>query len=303
MAVSASLFLAAENLTSFSDIKAPEVERLIRCAESVGKSWSGSWLGYHSRVYYKNLNPPPSGAHFSMEWGFLDAFNMGTVGDWHEYEFEYIVEHIYNEVGGLDVLSACGEQAERAEHAIEEVKAEVLSLIYSNYNVDSDKFLSGLVNTVEKTKVFTYADCVEYMRPSGSMMSRDMIALEKGFTTPPHIHVIATAMALKTKISVASDLRKEIIKLASHIKNLEGKQIMTERVGTNVFIGHGRAPAWRELKDFIGDRLGLPWDEFNRVPIAGLHNTARLSQMLDQACIAFLIMTAEDETADRKSVV
>ena len=55
---------------------------------------------------------------------------------------------------------------------------------------------------------------------------------------------------------------------------------------------------WRELKDFIGDRLGLPYDEFNRVPVAGVTNVARLSEMLDAAAIAFLILTAEDEQAD-----
>jgi predicted nucleotide-binding protein len=65
-----------------------------------------------------------------------------------------------------------------------------------------------------------------------------------------------------------------------------------------VFIGHGRAGAWRELKDFIQDRVRLPWDEFNRVPVAGVTNVARLSEMLDAASIAFLVMTAEDEMAD-----
>ena len=56
--------------------------------------------------------------------------------------------------------------------------------------------------------------------------------------------------------------------------------------------------AWKDLKDFIQDRLGLAWDEFNRVPVAGVTNIARLSQMLDDAGIAFLVMTAEDEQRD-----
>jgi len=67
-----------------------------------------------------------------------------------------------------------------------------------------------------------------------------------------------------------------------------------------VFIGHGRSPLWRELKDFVEDRLNLPADEFNRVPVAGFTNIARLSEMLDAAAIAFVIMTAEDETNEGK---
>ena len=55
-----------------------------------------------------------------------------------------------------------------------------------------------------------------------------------------------------------------------------------------------------KLKDFIQDRLRLPWDEFNRVPVAGVTNITRLSEMLDAAAIAFIVMTAEDELADGK---
>jgi len=72
-------------------------------------------------------------------------------------------------------------------------------------------------------------------------------------------------------------------------------------MGATVFIGHGGSPLWRELKDYIHDRLSLPWTEFNRVSAAGVAHTARLSEMLDTAAIAFLVMTAEDELADGKT--
>ena len=66
----------------------------------------------------------------------------------------------------------------------------------------------------------------------------------------------------------------------------------------SIFLGHGRSPVWRELKDFLADRLALPWDEFNRDSVAGIATTERLVQMLDNASFAFLVMTAEDEHAD-----
>jgi predicted nucleotide-binding protein len=68
-----------------------------------------------------------------------------------------------------------------------------------------------------------------------------------------------------------------------------------------VFIGHGRSPLWRELKDYIIDRIKLPYDEFNRVPVAGITSIDRLLQMLDSAAIALLVLTAEDEHADGSS--
>ena len=65
--------------------------------------------------------------------------------------------------------------------------------------------------------------------------------------------------------------------------------------GARVFIGHGRSPIWRELKDFIEDKLSLPVDEFNSVQTAGTSTTGRLIEMLSSAAIAFLVMTGEDE--------
>lgn len=70
------------------------------------------------------------------------------------------------------------------------------------------------------------------------------------------------------------------------------------REGTKVFIGHGHSKQWLALKDFIEGRMRLEWDEFNRVATAGVSTAERLKKMLDEATIAFLILTAEDETAD-----
>jgi predicted nucleotide-binding protein len=67
-----------------------------------------------------------------------------------------------------------------------------------------------------------------------------------------------------------------------------------------VFIGHGRSHLWRELKDFISDRLQLRWEEFNRTPVAGFSTSERLETMLSQSTFAFLIMTAEEERSDAK---
>jgi predicted nucleotide-binding protein len=70
--------------------------------------------------------------------------------------------------------------------------------------------------------------------------------------------------------------------------------------GKYVVIGHGQSEIWRVLKDFIQDRLKLPVDEFNRVAVAGMQTTDRLSQMLNEAAMAFLVMTAEDQQPDGK---
>lgn len=63
-----------------------------------------------------------------------------------------------------------------------------------------------------------------------------------------------------------------------------------------VFVGHGRSDAWRRLSDYLENHLGLEVVEFNREPTAGRTTIARLSDMLNKASFAVLVMTGEDET-------
>jgi predicted nucleotide-binding protein len=61
-----------------------------------------------------------------------------------------------------------------------------------------------------------------------------------------------------------------------------------------------RSLLWRELKDFVEDRLALACDEYNQASTAGLSRKERLATMLDNASFAFLVCTAEDELMDGK---
>lgn len=291
------LFKYAQKLESHIQFESKDIDALIAAAELVGKSWSGSWLGYHSRVYYVSFQVPPPGALFSQEWGLMDAFRMGSRGAWEECVFDDVVAHIEN-IAGNPSIENLSKLSKMSETVFEEVKSDTLSILHAQHRIDGDKFLSGLVEKIEKLKILDISDFISYWQPKGQKMSRDMIAIEKGFVTPPHISVLANQNALLYPFTACDELRKLIVKVASHIENLESRSVKDQRIGTNIFIGHGRSGDWRELKDFVKDRLNLPWDEFNRVPVAGVTNITRLSQMLEQACFAFLVMTAEDEQAD-----
>lgn len=65
-----------------------------------------------------------------------------------------------------------------------------------------------------------------------------------------------------------------------------------------IFIGHGRSHLWREFKDFLVETLGLEYEEFDCISAAGKSINNRLEEMLDKSCMAFLIMTGEDEHSD-----
>ncbi|MGA2281561.1 MAG: TIR domain-containing protein [Verrucomicrobiota bacterium] len=281
------------NESKFSS-KAAELRKV---AEEVGQSASGSSLGYHSRVYYANFQPPPAGAHFSHEWGlYAESFINDTTGEWREYKYEDVISYIHSraEVTQKD-LTAIGGAANQIEDEFEKGKSEFLSVISVAMESRSDSFLDNLKKEVEKMKTFDANSVAQVMQRSGKFFTRDSVAATAGFLCPPHVWIIANVITFQQPADLCEKLAKVCRRAASHLEITEKKKQRSERVETNVFIGHGNSPVWKDFKDFIQDRLKLPWDEFNRVPVAGISNVARLSQMLDEAAVAFLIMTAEDE--------
>lgn len=299
MSITQQLQQIADKLPDYSEKDFSELEKIINVANEIGKAWSGSWLGYQSRVYYANFTNPPPGANFNMQFGLKDMFSMGSKGDWREYTFEGVTSLIYEESGNVD-LEFYKRQSDEASDKFEDIKGSFLSVIYANKSKlpTDDKFLEDIISKIEGMKIYHERDYIKIHMPSGKLMSSDDTAISQGFKTPPHIAVIAKIAALREPYTRSQDLKKEVIKIYSHISNIESKEVERKRIGTNVFIGHGRSHQWRELKDFVKDKLRLPYDEFNRVPVAGTTNIARLAQMLDQSCFAFLIMTAEDEMND-----
>ncbi len=264
----------------------------------VGRSFSGSWLGYHSRVYYEDYQTPPPGAHFSQEWGLMDTLgSLGSVGHWREYPFDEVKQRVLHLAGNPD-LSAATAASEAADEAFNHAKAEITSIFQTEVEGGADGFIQSLNEQLQALEVLSPAEVAERLHERGQVMTRDTIVLGQGTQLPPHVSVKAQLRAIEHSFAICRAAADIARKGAAHLERKSRRRSRESRVGTNVFIGHGRAVAWRELKDFIQDRVRLPWDEFNRIPVAGVTNIARLSEMLDASAIAFLVMTAEDEMAD-----
>jgi hypothetical protein len=85
----------------------------------------------------------------------------------------------------------------------------------------------------------------------------------------------------------------------SYLYQKQEPRLIISNPNGKIFIGHGRSRVWRDLKDFLQDRLHLEWDEFNREPVAGRTNKEVLSEKLSNARFTFLVMTGEDQHADQ----
>jgi hypothetical protein len=127
------------------------LEAVHDAANQVGRSFSGSWLGYHSQVYYEGLQPTPAGAQFSQEWGLKDARSLGSRGDWRVYDTEDVKAHIYQLANNPD-LTPARDAAKQAEVVFDHSKSEILSILESELDDKADSFLAKLIPCKAKVR-------------------------------------------------------------------------------------------------------------------------------------------------------
>jgi hypothetical protein len=138
-------------------------------------------------------------------------------------------------------------------------------------------------------KPYQIADYVNDCAKSTPNMTRDSEEIAKGKIVPAHIQYRAPFHSLAAN-------RRRLSELASTLrKTIEALSLANEIVAAKpsskvIFIGHGRSEQWRVLKDFLGERLGLSFDEFNRISPAGISTQERLSEMIDKCGFAFLVL-------------
>lgn len=289
-------------LLAFDELygQAPETKNLSAIwtrAQEIGQSASGSWLGYHANVYYVDFQQPPAGVHFDVDNGTASTYHSGSNRNWVEHTYQEIFDILLDEKGKAD-LAAAEKCAGEGLDLFNSAKADVTSILSVYLDQRDDNFARRIAEEVESAKVLNAADIVNSLSPKRQVITRDMRAVQQGTWAPPHVKVRARISAAHQPSAHCRELAAKVEKLAAHLARVAKLEVRAARLGTNVFIGHGRSAVWRDLKDFIQDRLRLPWDEFNRIPVAGITNISRLSEMLESAAVAFVIMTAEDELTD-----
>jgi len=273
-------------------------------ANRLEQAWSGSNLGYHSRVYYADFHQPPPGAMFSAEWGDTQVFTRATIGDWREFSRDDLHEAIIRLVGGADFTPATAART-TISAAIESARGDAVSLLTTALKGGDDEYLRSLKGSIEETKALSKSDGIRGQLPNGQLFTRDARAIQGGLESAVHQELLADVVSVRHAFSVATDMATLIERAATHLERESSRRTLHPEPrlsGNRIFIGHGHSPLWRQLKDFLHDRLGLPWEEFNRIPAAGITNVARLSEMLDNAVLSFHVLTAEDERKDGTQV-
>jgi len=268
--------------------------------EEAERAWSGSNIGYHATVYFAGLQPKPPDAQFSAEWGMMDRWPTHQPHPgWKIMDYGTVFDALLARAGNPD-LEAIDKNTAPLQTVFSSLKERAISLLMADMAERSDTFIERKLRQIEALNLATVRTIAHSALPQAQYWSRDSQALTQGLQAAPHQVLLAHPLSVKVLENGLDTLESAAREAASHLNRLDARQRKASSVGTNVFVGHGRSAVWRELKDFIEDRLHLPVDEFNSVPVAGITTTARLSELLDAAAFAFLIMTAEDEQTDGK---
>jgi predicted nucleotide-binding protein len=291
---------AAELADRESELDGEPLDRLAQAARTVGRAWSRSNLGYQANVYYSDFGEPPPGAVFSREWGFAGAFT-GTRGDWRITQPDDVVSYIEQLADAPDTGLAKA-QSDALRPAVEELIQRARSLA-AKIPPPHDDYLRANIEDLQRVALPDPAHLarVQMNTTSGQFVIRDMQAAEGGWQPAAHQVVIAGVMHIKSPYAAARQLAAICRNLGMH---LEGESLESEmavvQLGSKVFIGHGGTSGeYLKLGVWLTD-LGLEWEVFDRRPTAGMSIKERLQEMLDNAQIAFLIMTPEDEDAGGK---
>ena len=267
--------------------------RLKRAADEVGMAWSGSWLGYQAYVYYRDYRSPPQETYFSKTGGLARSR-----GDWVEQSYDKTIEIILTRAENPPTKLA-NTFREEASSTFEKHKMTLLSIVDLELNSSESSFLSDVREKVVGLSLVTESGLYGDWGPRKTV-SRDQRALSRGFQVPPHFSILAKFFVVQHTLATAKNLSELTRYTAGHLLRRKSWDMRATSAGTRVFIGHGRSPVWRELKNFIEDRLALQVDEFSRVSAAGIPNTERLKELMNSAAMAFLILTGEDEQSDGK---
>ncbi|MBY0357954.1 MAG: hypothetical protein K2W82_08135 [Candidatus Obscuribacterales bacterium] len=207
------------------------VSSVERAANRVGQSFSGSWLGYHSRVYYADFAAPPPGARFNPEWGLMLDRRMvsamgglsGSVGNWQEYLSETVASEILRMAGDPSFDT---KESKASFEEFKKAKSETRSIIEALRLVHWDSYLEDLEAAINKLTMVDANTIASSQSSRSQFACRDQRAMAEGFQIPQHIMVLARLTVIRNSFSLCADLSALLQQMASHLDRIRSTNLV-----------------------------------------------------------------------------
>lgn len=206
------------------DFLSSRADALRDACGNIRDSWSGSFAGWHGRMYFRDFEMPTIWEQFSGEWGGI----RGIPDGWNERRTEEVETKINDLVGnGFDVRGFEKELPKVRKEA-EKMREEVAD-IFSLYPFDSSSQKEK--ETAEKLEGFKFGDEKSVFINNGlpgRIMTRDSEALMQGTCIPSWLYYDGVALEaehfceeVEKYLSTAERLVKQL-KAKAHLPPVGG---------------------------------------------------------------------------------
>ncbi|BCX16111.1 MAG: hypothetical protein KatS3mg098_340 [Candidatus Parcubacteria bacterium] len=169
-------------------------DKLKKACRRIERSWSGSFAGWHGRMYFRDFQIPSIHERFSGEWGGIHGIPEG----WEEKQPEEVREKIEELVG--DEFSADDFEKELGKLKKEAIQLKdeiVITLSVFNFDTHAEK----------EKELFSQIENFEFGKTKGefindglpkTMMSRDTEALRQGICIASWLYYEGVALEAKS---------------------------------------------------------------------------------------------------------
>jgi len=159
-----------------------DLKELLETLRQIDASWSGSCLGYHSRMYYRNFQNPPPEQRFSIEWGAIREIAEG----WNEKIYDDIEAFLRKKHKDIDI-----DRIREILGGLLKEARDLQSRVFSNLSFLRD--MKGFdietesLEKIRKQQLYVSVDKWDNDAIPKIMMTRDTEASAGGPQIPPHI--------------------------------------------------------------------------------------------------------------------
>jgi hypothetical protein len=186
--------------------------QLREAARKIGESSSGSWVGWHSRMYYRDFREPPVAETWDTEWGGIH----GVSDAWKEKS----LPEIQGAVEGLaaTTLADLAATADRVRETCQPIQQELLTVLTPICDLAGFQREAEMLGEMESIDwIVSPSNLVQAMAPQ-HMMSRDSVALHQGLQAPLHLNVEAAVVSNTGTLATSRDFLDSATRLARQIR-------------------------------------------------------------------------------------
>lgn len=157
-------------------------QKLSGACRKVGESWSGSFAGYHGRLYYGHFEPPPRQKAFSVAWGGI----RGIPDSWRDMKPEEVKAEIERLAGGNVSLDRLEKDTKLLRNDLRELQREI-AIECSSIDMEGMEKEKQLLAEIESFSFGpTHQEITAKALPK-SLVSRDQEAILQGICVPAHL--------------------------------------------------------------------------------------------------------------------